>query len=101
MLIKKNPSDNSLPNPNWKYLGKDDLTGYDKYLVPVRENNSPQPKVEWNIDDYLSLDDDEDYSDYDWYDVEDATSKEKGNFSKSDFYQMDYRDSLYQLYLQL
>ena len=85
-------------NPAYRYIGKEN--GYDMYVVPVRENKSV--KKETNLDDYL-LEDEELPKEYYNYslDDEEKKDKEKNNYTKNDFFRMEYKDCMYVLYKQM
>jgi len=73
----------------YQYVGKDEYTGYNTYIVPVRENNK---KRITNIDDGL-FDDDEKIIDELPQLVDDCPlqKQEQKNLSFSDFSEMDFR----------
>lgn len=85
---------------SFQYVGKDELTGYNEYIVPVRENNK---KRITNIDDGL-------FDDYDEIIIDELPqleddcqlqTTEQKNLSFTDFSEMDFRQIYYHIYQEL
>lgn len=86
-------------NPAYKYVGVDETTGNNMYIVPIRENKKVKEEVQ--LDDGLFYDDslpEEYYSDLDMPDVKEI---DYNNLTKKDFYKMDYKEICYVLYRQI
>ena len=85
-------------NSAYKYVGKDDITGYDTYIVPVKEKKHIRKTT--NLDDNL-FDDDDDFCDY--YkdcelDMEPLKKIDSNNLTLNDFFDMDIREIYFHLY---
>ena len=86
-------------NPAYKYVGVDETTGNNMYIVPIRENKKVKEEVQ--LDDGLFYDDslpEEYYSDLDMPDVKEI---DYNDLTKKDFYKMDYKEICYVLYRQI
>lgn len=85
-------------NSSFQYVGKDELTGYNEYIVPVREGRK---KEITNLDDCLFDDDLISELPECNLDIEPSKERDFKNLTLKDFREMDFRELSFILYQQI